>query len=205
MLIAMCGIDGAGKTTQIKAIEEFLIQKQKKVYLTKQPTNWYRKDERVRDFLKGDLSGDTLIKELALFSASDKLRHWQTEIQPKMEEGYIVITDRYLYSAFAYFMNRGIEDTEWLRQINKFIPKPDITFFINTDPQIAYERIIKRDGESAKKEEKDVEFLKRVSDVFRNQPWGESKDYYVIDGNNNIDDVKKEIIDVINLKLEGQE
>lgn len=204
MLIAVCGIDGAGKTTQIKAIEEYLTSKRKKVYLTKQPTNWYRQDERVRQFLKGDISSELLIKELALFSAADKLRHWQTEIEPKIKEGNIVITDRYLYSAFAYFANRGINDTEWLKQINKFIPEPDIIFFINTNPKIAFERIIKRDGDSAKKEEKDIEFLKKVSNMFKEQPWGKSENYYVIDGNQNPEVVTKDVLDIIKLKVEGE-
>ena len=64
MLIAVCGIDGAGKTTQIKNIEEYLKKQGKKVFITKQPSNWYRQDKRVRMFLNGEIEDENIIKEL---------------------------------------------------------------------------------------------------------------------------------------------
>lgn len=201
MLIAVCGTDGSGKTTQIENIEKFLMKKGKKVYRTKQPTDWYRKDERVRRFLKGEIEDAELIKELALFSAADRLRHINEEIIPKIKEGYIVLTDRYVFSAYAYFYTRGIKDIEWLKNINKYVLEPDITLYIKTDPKIAYERILKRDGKSAKKEEKDINFLNKVAEVFEKQIWGYSNKYHIINGNNEIKNVETDILDIIKLKV----
>ncbi len=201
MLIAVCGIDGAGKTTQIKNIEEYLKKQGKKVVITKQPSNWYRQDKRVRMFLNGEIEDENIIKELALFSAADRLRHIYEEIIPKMNEGYVVITDRYVFSAYAYFYTRGIKDIEWLKEINRYALEPDITFYIKIDPKTAYERILKRDGASAKKEEKDIDFLGKVCDVFETQLFGKSKEYFVIDGNQDINNVTEGVIDVIRQKL----
>lgn len=202
MLIAVCGIDGAGKTTQIKNIEKYFLSIGNKVHLTKQPTNWYRKDERVKRFLNEEINDKDIIKELALFSAADKLRHIHEEIIPKLNEDYVVITDRYVFSAYAYFYIRCIKDIKWLKEINRYILEPDITFYIKTNPKVAYKRIIKRDGDNAKREEKDIEFLEKVSDVFEKQIWGETNNYYVINGNEKVDNVKKELIDVIEKKIE---
>ncbi|MCI8486759.1 MAG: dTMP kinase [Clostridia bacterium] len=205
MLIAVCGIDGAGKTTQIKNIEEYLKRLGKKVFITKQPSNWYRQDERVRMFLNGEIEDENIIKELALFSATDRLRHIYEEIIPKINEGYVVITDRYVFSAYAYFYTRGIKDIEWLKQINRYALEPDVTFYIKIAPKTACERILKRDGDCAKKEEKDVDFLGEVCNVFETQFFGELSEYFVIDGNQDINNVTEDIINVIEQKLNWQE
>ena len=196
MLIAFCGVDGSGKTTQLNLLQQELEKQGKKVYVTKQPTNWYRNDNNVRAFLEGRKTNNMLIKELALFSATDRLRQYNNEISQKEKEGNIVISDRYIYSAYTYFYTRGL-DIKWLKEINKFVPLPDITLYIDIPPEIAYERIISRDGKAAKKEEKDLKFLKKVTEIFKKQIWGKSDNYYIINGNRNREEISKEIIEIV--------
>ena len=198
MIIAICGIDGSGKTTQIKRIKEKLEAKQKKVYCTKQPTDWYRSDARLQGYLTGKIKEEPLLlKELALFSAADRLRHYQLEILPKEKEGYIIICDRYVFTTYAYFMARGIKDYNWLKEINKFIVMPDLIIYIDVPAEIALKRIVERDGISSKKEEKDFNRLNDICNLFRNQPWGKNNNYYSVDGTKDINDLANEISQIV--------
>lgn len=201
MLIAFCGIDGSGKTTQIYRLYRTLLKKGYDPYLTKQPTDWYRKDETVRKLLNEELPLTTCImSELSLFSAADKLRHYREEIEPQIQNNKIVISDRYVYSAYAYFLARGLNDLDWLKYLNKTLKEPDITIYIDVAPKVAFERIIKRDGKSEKKEETNYHKLEKVAKIFKEQPWGKSNKYVVIDGSKSIEEISEEIENIV-LKL----
>ncbi len=198
MLIAICGMDGSGKTTQLNLLKKNLEISGYEVYITKQPTNWYRKDRRLQNYLEGHLPEDKLLlRELALFSAADRLRHYQTEIYPNESAGKIVISDRYVFTTYAYFMARGIGDLEWLKSINKFIPLPDITIYLDVPAEIALNRIIKREGISRKKEEKDFDRLNTIRQFFKSQPWGKMKSFYVLNGTQETKTIEKQINDIL--------
>lgn len=206
MLIAFCGMDGAGKTTQLIALKKKLEKLGEMVYTTKQPTDWYRSDERVRDFLCGKLEeDDLLLNELALFSAADRLRHFQTEILPNLNMGKIVLTDRYVYTTYAYFLARGIKNIDWLKSINRNISMPDLVFYIDLPADVALKRIVKREGVSQKKEEKDFARLNNIRNIFQKQPWGKSKNFFVLDGTKNIREIEEEIFDIYIKKIKAKE
>jgi dTMP kinase len=197
MLIAFCGIDGSGKTTQLKRVQTELERMQFNVYTTKQPSNWYRSDPKVKQLMNSENDLDELLlRELALFSAADRLRHYQTEIQPKLDQGSIVLTDRYVYSAYAYFHARGISDMDWLININKFVPLPDITIFLDVPAEIAIERIIARNAESANKEELNKDRMNQIRGIFLEQPWGK-ENFYVIDGTQQLEVITANILSYV--------
>lgn len=198
MLIAFCGIDGSGKTTMINRVNEYLKLNNVKTYLTKQPTNWYRDDKQLRDFLEGraDLDVDA-IKGLALYSAADKVRHMQYEVIPQLKKGDVVISDRYVYSAYSYFLERGITDIKWMKSINDTLIQPDIIFYLDVPAEVAYTRVYQRDGKLAKKEEKDIEFLEKVRRNFIEQPWGKQENYYMIDSTQDSVITAQKIIDIV--------
>ena len=198
MLIAICGIDGSGKTTQINLLKDYFEKQGKNIHLTKQPTNFYRNYDRFRKYVNREISpnNSNIIFELALLSAADKIRHYETDIRPNAHK--IVISDRYVFSAYAYFIGRGVNDIEWLKDINIHLPIPDITIYLDIDPKIAYERIINRDGGYTKKEETDLELLSSVRNVFLKQPWGDIPNYNIIKAENrSISEIHNEIIEII--------
>ena len=196
MLIAFCGIDGAGKTTLLDRVEKQL-QKSSKIFRTKQPTNWYRQDSRFRHFISENLKQDRLIvEELALLAAADRIRHVNSEIMPKIEQGYIVLTDRYVFSSYSYMMARGIKDLRWLMQINKFAPNPDLTFYIDVPAEVAIKRIQERDGK-ASKEEMNIRIMNQVRGYFLSQPWGKNKTYHIIDNQQSIIKNSELILNII--------
>lgn len=198
LLVAICGIDGSGKTTQIKLLNDYLEKKGKKTYLTKQPTDFYRKYDRFRKYVNREIDAhdSKIIQELALLSAADKLRQYETELLPN--EDKIIICDRYVFSAYSYFLARGITNISWLKEINKFLPLPTLTIYLDIDPVIALERIISRDGKYTKKEETEIDLLTTVRNIFCNQPWGKTSNYYVINSSaRSIDEVHQEIVHII--------
>jgi len=194
LLIAVCGLDGSGKTTQIIALKEKLTAAGKDVILLKQPTDWYRNNPIVRKRLDSNDKG-TDVRFLSLMSAADRLKQTLEVIEPALSEGKIVVMDRYVYSAYAYMTARGLADIEWLYELNKFAPKPHLTFYLDLEPSISLNRVISRDGESKKKEEQDLVTMSRVCDNFRTL--SEVFDLIKIDGKKSKDDISLEIYEKV--------
>src|SRR5206468_10211269 len=144
LLIAVCGLDGSGKTTQINMLKEWFDREKKPVFLTRQPSNFYREDLRVRDYLDNGNCPDMEI--LAMLAAAD--RRWQmaTEIEPAIENGKTIVTDRYLYSSLAYFNARGL-NPEYVKSLNGDLRIPDVTLFLDIDPETTLNRVKLRRSE----------------------------------------------------------
>jgi len=76
----------------------------------------------------------------ALLFAADRMEHVATEILPAVEQGRLVISDRYLYSSIAYQGATGLS-IEWIETINEYALKPDLAVFIDVDPKTAMKRL----------------------------------------------------------------
>ena len=192
--VAICGIDGSGKTTQVGVARDYLLTTTSDVLVTKQPTDLYRNDPEVRALL--DLRRDNayLKAELALLAAFDRARHIRTQISPALENDGCVVSDRYVYSTYCYFMARGITDLGWLRAINRLAPEPDLTIYIDVPTELAAQRVIARDGSSRKREELDVARMTTVRSYFLEQPWGRSDRFHTVDGTAPISAVSDEVL-----------
>ncbi|MBH1988791.1 MAG: dTMP kinase [Myxococcaceae bacterium] len=142
MLIALEGIDGSGHTTQAHALAKALEASGRRVYVTAQPSLGSIGKE-IRTFLQGQVEQHQYFPEtLALLFAADRLHHYGTEIQPKLNEGFDVICDRYLLSSWVYQSLQISED--WIRRINQFAPLPKLTLLIDTSVAEARSRREKR-------------------------------------------------------------
>jgi len=192
-LIAVCGIDGSGKSTQIASIVDHLRAQGREVVLTRQPTDRYRNDPTVRLALNLELDFARIAPELALFAAFDRIRHIREVIAPALAAGSVVVSDRYVYSTYAYFSSRGIDDLPWLQALNRYAPTPDLTIAIDVPPELAADRIIARDGSSRKREELDLDRMRAVREVFSSQPWGADERYHLIDGTRSREDLQADI------------
>ncbi len=143
ILIAIEGIDGAGKSTQAKILKERLEKRGFEVVLLKEPTSskWGKK---IKEISKNTESIDPY-EELKLFIKDRKL-NVRKNILPALEDKKIVIVDRYYISTIAYQGARGI-DKETIREMNEsFAPKPDIIFILDIHPEESLQRI-KRERE----------------------------------------------------------
>jgi dTMP kinase len=131
------GLDGSGKTTQAKLLSKRLYQSHK-VWLTAEPSRG-KTGTFIRDYcLYGEKRLPTEAE--ALLFAADRVEHMYSEILPALEEGKIVVCDRYVYSSLAYQGSAGLS-LDWIRTINARALQPDFAFFIDVAPERVIERL----------------------------------------------------------------
>lgn len=142
LFIALEGIDGSGKSTQTKLLTEQLTARGHKVYSTFEPTNNYI-GKLIREILRGNAKADHRV--IAGLFVADRLDHLLNEeygIVKKLDEGYTVIMDRYLFSSYAY---QGAHmDIDWVIQANAMsagILRPDANIFIDVSPEVSMHRV----------------------------------------------------------------
>jgi dTMP kinase len=137
------GLDGAGTTTQLALLRDWLTGRGMSVDVTKEPSTGPI-GAVLRQAVDGDIDFDPVTLALA-FAAdrSDHLRHPVTGISAALEAGRWVLSDRYVISSLAYQSGQGV-DLEWLRTINAFAVPADLTVFIDTPPEECLRRIERR-------------------------------------------------------------
>jgi dTMP kinase len=165
LLIAVEGIDGAGKTTQVRLLAQALERLGERVITSKEPTDgpWGRK---IRESAaKGRLS---LEEELQAF-VNDRIEHVKTLIQPGLEAGAAVILDRYFYSTIAYQGSRGGDIGELKAQMEQIAPIPDVVFLLDLPPAEGIRRISESRKEQPNAFEK-LDTLTRVREAFNAIP-----------------------------------
>ena len=142
LFIALEGIDGSGKSTQIKLLADKLTTAGHKVYTTFEPTNGTI-GSLLRNILKGSIKADE--RTIAGLFLADRLDHILNEdngLLKKLSEGYTVITDRYYFSSYAYHGTHM--DMDWVIASNKMcadLLRPDVTVFIDVPPEVSMQRI----------------------------------------------------------------
>jgi dTMP kinase len=138
------GIDGAGKTTQLKKLEQHLQQENISFYLTKEPT-----DGPIGSLIRNVLNKRIQLDErtMAALFLADRLDHIQNPINGMLQAqqaGKLVISDRYYLSSYAY--HSAYVPMDWVISANSECAKlmrPDIIFFLNISPEASLERIRK--------------------------------------------------------------
>ena len=145
-LITFCGLDGCGKTTMMKRLIADL-EKEHYIFVTKQPTNAVRNSEIFRTYMDCPDHDAFDYRSLSLLAASDRLQHVNKVIEPKMNQGKIVLSDRYFYSCLSNLRARGFEDDEWIYEIAESVIKPDIAFFFDVPVEEAVARVRRRPEE----------------------------------------------------------
>lgn len=136
------GLDGAGTTTQAQRLAGWLRDQGRRPHVTAEPSRG-PVGTQVRHVLTGRLrgtgGGDFDPRALALLFAADRLDHWESEIRPRLEEGFDVISDRYVLSSLAYqAVSTG--DADWVAAINSRAPRADLTVFLRVSPAVALRR-----------------------------------------------------------------
>lgn len=146
LLITFCGLDGCGKTTMIKKVMNEL-EENYQIFLTKQPTNFVRQSAIFRTYMDSPDHDAYDYRSLSLLAASDRLQHVNKVIEPQMEQGKIVLSDRYFYSCLANLLARGFQNDQWIYEIAKSVVKPDIAFFFDVPVSTAVARVRSREEE----------------------------------------------------------
>jgi len=138
IFIVFEGIDGSGKSTHIRKLAKELRSAGRVVVETAEPS----KDEIgsfIRRYARRN-DGRLPVEVEALLFAADRRMHLKNVVEPALEKGHIVISDRYLHSTLAYQGALGLEQ-DWIRELNRFAIKPDLTLYLDILPEISLLRM----------------------------------------------------------------
>ena len=153
--VVLEGIDGAGTTTHVGHLAERLRAMRVAVRATREPS-----DGPVGTLVRQVLTGRVVVPggrapgwaTMALLFAADRMDHVESEIEPFIAEGGVVLSDRYDASSLAYqSVSSGAdskEAVEWIRSLNRYVRRPDLTIVLDVAPETASERRLHR-GEPA--------------------------------------------------------
>ena len=144
LFIAFEGIDGSGKSTQVKILTKKLEAIGHKVYATFEPTD-SPIGKMIRDIFGGRMQGDhSVIAGLFVADRLDHLLNKTNGILKMLDDGYTVITDRYYFSSYAY---HGVHiSLDWVIEANKLsadLLRPDLNIYIDILPEESMRRINK--------------------------------------------------------------
>lgn len=135
-LIIVEGIDGSGKSTQIKLLQRWLISQGYDVFFTE----WNSADLVKKTTKKGKKSRSLTPTTFSLLHATDFAHRLVSNILPPLKAGMIVLADRYVYTAYARDHVRGC-DRNWVRKVYRFAPRPDIAFYFKVPIEVSLKRI----------------------------------------------------------------
>jgi dTMP kinase len=136
-LIIVEGIDGSGKSTQIHLLDKWLKFKNISAFLSEWNSSEIVKNVTSRGKKKEQLTPTTF----SLLHSTDFADRYERNIFPLLRAGYIVLADRYIYTAYARDIVRGC-DPQWVKKVYDFALKPDITFYFRVPVDIAAGRIL---------------------------------------------------------------
>ncbi len=136
-LIAVEGLDGSGKSTQIYLLKRWLEMRGLKVFFTEWNSSVIVKKATSKGKKRQLLTSTTF----SIIHCTDFADRYERQILPLLKAGYLVLCDRYIYTAFARDSVRGC-DPGWLRNLYGFARQPDLTFFFNTPLEVALGRIL---------------------------------------------------------------
>lgn len=136
-LIAVEGLDGSGKSTQISLLRRWLELEGYRVFFTE-----WNSSSVVREITKKGKRRQMLTPTtFSLLHSADFADRYERQILPMLQAGYIVLADRYIYTAFARDGVRGC-DKRWLRNLYHFARQPDLTFYFKVPLEVALGRIL---------------------------------------------------------------
>lgn len=136
-LIAVEGIDGSGKSTQLLLLERWLRTRGYPVHFTEWNSSRLVRRSMSRGKKKNLLTPTTF----SLLHAVDFADRLTYQILPPLKAGMIVLADRYVYTAFARDAARGVHQ-EWVRQVYSFALRPDLTLYFRVPIEVSLERLL---------------------------------------------------------------
>lgn len=143
-LIAVEGLDGSGKSTQIHLLKRWLELEGAKVFFSEWNSSELVKSATSKGKKRELLTPTTF----SLIHATDFADRYERQLVPLLRAGYIVLCDRYVFTAFGRDVVRGCPP-KWVRGIYNFAALPDMTFFFKANLEVSLQRIL--DGRPALK------------------------------------------------------
>jgi len=184
--ICIEGLDASGKTTQARRLVRNLRQRGFEVVYTTEPslgeigrfirTRILQRRKRVPSMVE------------SLLFAADRIDHLERRIKPALQEGKIVVCDRYTFSSIAYQGATGL-DLKWIEEINRSAITPDLAIYLDVPPEVVVKRIKRKKSVMER-----LRVQRKVREVYMKLV--ESGRLILIDGNKPADEVSKNVLEV---------
>ena len=136
-LIAVEGLDGSGKSTQIYLLKRWLESQKLKVFFSEWNSSELVKSATSKGKKRELLTPTTF----SLIHATDFADRYERHLLPLLQAGYVVLCDRYIFTAFARDTVRGCPPS-WVRGMYNFAARPDLTFFFKANLEVSLNRIL---------------------------------------------------------------
>lgn len=197
------GIEGSGKTTQIRLLADYLQNKGYEVLVSREPGGTPL-GEKIRNLLLDPQYDFMDYRTEVLLYAADRAQHVKEKIKPALGKGKIVISDRFADSNLAYqAAGRGL-DYEMVYQINDWVIDstwPDLTFILDIDIKEGLNRARAQSSEAEgdRLEREADEFHQRVRDAYLKM--AEKERFALVNAGESIENVQKNIENIISRRL----
>ncbi len=197
MFVVFEGIDASGKETQAKLLAKALKKKGHKVEIIDFPNYKNPIGKMIGKFLEKKVELD--VETRALLYAADR-RYEYSRIKSALDNGKVVIADRYCYSNIAYQGSLGA-NISWLASLDGTLVFPDIVFYLDISPKEALKRKTKKDRYASKKA-----FLEKVREAYLNmasgtlipfRKYGDYAEWITLDATRSIDDIHRAVVDEV--------
>jgi len=208
--VSLEGGEGAGKTTAINAIHAALRARGHEVVLTREPGGTPLA-ERIRAIVlkpDADIADEPLSAEaelLLVFAA--RAQHVRQIIQPALQRGAYVVTDRFTDSSYAYQGGgRGL-DADWIADLERRVVGllPGLTLLLDVDVDVGRARANSRDMWPDRIENEQDDFFQRVREVFRDRARHDAQRFALIDASQPQDRVAADVVARVEQWLQEQE
>ncbi len=141
VFICIEGLDASGKSTQARWLVRSLCRRGFDAIYTTEPSKGEVGSFIRRYVLQRNRRVPAVVE--ALLFAVDRVDHVESRIEPALESGKIVVSDRYVYSSLAYQGAAGL-DVGWIEQINRMALPPDLVIYIDVQPEVVIKRMRRR-------------------------------------------------------------
>jgi len=161
LLIAFEGLDQSGKQTQAERLRDRLVEAGREVRLLSFPAYETPIGAEIRKALDGTRDWGADVMQLLYIANRYEARPL---IERDLAQGVILVCDRYMASSIAYGESQGL-DASWLRDVQRHLPQPDLTFLLDIAPQVSAQR----KATDRDKYERDLALLARVRESYLRQ------------------------------------
>ena len=193
VFICIEGIDASGKTTQAHRLVINLRQKGLDAVYTTEPSPG-EIGKFIRTYILQRKRRVPIAVEALLF-AVDRVDHLERRVKPALQEGKIVVSDRYVYSSLAYQGAAGL-DLNWIEEINRSGVTPDLSIYIDVPPEVVVKRIKRKRSVMER-----LQVQRKVREVY--MKFVEDGRLTRVDGNRPKDEVSRDILSIVLDFLKG--
>jgi len=196
------GIDGSGKSTQIQKLAKFLEDNGFDIIMTREPGGSVGGEEIRNLLLQGEVDRWSAETEILLFTAARR-DHLERIILPALQDGKIVICDRFTDSTRMYQGMRGPKLRNLVDNLTEEVIncEPDLTIIIDIDPEISLRRAKSRETAEERFEDFGVDLQKKMRKGFIDLSKEFNCRIKVVNGQQSVDDLAKEIFSLVKARL----